>query len=166
MDRLLLKAQCRREVDDVMKKAQIAVLIAVCMLAALVMGSVSFAEKTKSGEVADEFIIKKSEIFKKHKKPGVFFTHKEHAVDLKIACTDCHHVYDGKKNTWKEGDKVQHCAECHNTPKKNQGKILSLYNAFHKNCRDCHKDKYKADKKKYKKIPRKCTQCHDKKKDK
>ena len=123
-----------------MKKCHVAILIMVCFLAALFAGTASFAEKTKSGEVADEFIIKKTNIFKKHTKPGVLFTHKSHSVDLKIACADCHHHYEGDKNVWKEGDKVQKCDECHVTPKKNKGKTLSMYNAFHKNCRDCHKD--------------------------
>ena len=147
-----------------MKKYPVAIVVAVCFLAALFVGTVSFAEKTKSGEVADEFLIKKTEVFGKHKKPGVSFTHKNHAVDHKIACTDCHHHYEGGKNIWKEGDKVQHCSECHVTPKKNKGKTLSLYNAFHKNCRDCHKDEKKKNRKT--KAPTKCSDCHDKKKDK
>jgi hypothetical protein len=147
-----------------MKKSYIAILAVMGILAALMAGTVSFAEKTKSGEVADEFIIKNPEVFKKLTKPGVFFTHKQHAGELKVACADCHHVYEGGKNVWKEGDKVQKCAECHLTPKKNKGKTLSLYNAFHKNCRDCHKAEKK--KTKSKTIPTKCNQCHDKKKDK
>ncbi len=147
-----------------MRKSHIAILVAFCFMAAVFSGTICFADKTKSGEVADSFVIKKTNVFKKHKKPGVFFTHKKHHTDHKVSCADCHHVYEGGKNVWKEGDKVHKCEECHKTAKKNQGKTLSMYNGFHKNCRDCHK----AEKKKNKKTeaPTKCTGCHDKKKDK
>ena len=77
------------------------------------------------------------------------------SVDHKLACTECHHIYKDGKNVFKDGDKVQKCAECHTSPKKNDGKMLSLYNAFHKNCRDCHKEA--------KKGPQKCNECHPKK---
>ena len=113
---------------------------------------------------APENIEMKSPVFKKHKKAIVTLSHKKHAEDYKIACADCHHHYEGDKNVWKEGDKVQKCDECHVTPKKNKGKTLSMYNAFHKNCRDCHKDEKKKNKKT--KAPTKCAQCHDKDKDK
>ncbi|MGD9124138.1 MAG: cytochrome c3 family protein [Desulfarculaceae bacterium] len=146
-----------------MKKG--AFIILVCMAFAVVafVGTASWADKTKSGEVADEFVIKDS-AFPKHSKPGVKLSHKKHHADYKIKCDDCHHVYKDGKNTWKEGDKVQKCNECHKNPsdkkvvkkKPKKGEVPNLYIAYHTNCRDCHK----AAKKKT--APTKCASCHKK----
>ena len=133
----------------------VAVLLAFVMAAFIGTGAMAQKTKTKSGEVADVMMIK-DPLFKKYKKAPVKFTHKLHVEKYKIKCADCHHVYKDGKNVFKDGDKVQKCAECHKSPKKNQGKVLSLYNSFHKNCRECHK--------KAKKGPTKCNQCHPKKK--
>lgn len=97
----------------------------------------------------------------KHPKTGpTKFNHKEHAVELKIACTECHHDYKDGKNVWKEGDPVKKCSECHDRYKK-QGNVMKLEQAYHKNCRDCHRAEYKKGKKK---APyRKCNDCHEKK---
>ncbi len=138
-----------------MKKGIIAIAIMIAFAAAMMMGSGAIAQTTKSGKVPDVIQLK-SPVFKKHTKSIVTFNHKKHSVDYKIQCTECHHVIKDGKNVWKEGDKVQDCGVCHKSPKKNQGKMLSLYNAFHKNCRTCHK--------KLKKGPTKCNQCHPKKK--
>ncbi len=101
--------------------------------------------------------------YKKDKKGPVILSHKKHSAEYKVACTECHHVYKDGKNVWKEGDPVKKCSECHN-PKKKQGKILKLQNAYHKNCKSCHKKIIKAGKGK---PPfKKCTQCHQKKKKK
>ena len=137
-----------------MKKSIIAILAMVAFMVAGLMASAAWAEKTKSGEVAAVFKIDNTATFGKLTKSPVEFTHKKHAVDHKIQCTECHHVFKDKKNVWKEGDKVQKCAECHKSPKQNEGEMLSLYNAFHKNCRDCHKEA--------KKGPTKCDECHPK----
>jgi hypothetical protein len=98
--------------------------------------------------------------YKKDKKGPVKFDHKKHNVDYKIACTECHHKYEGGKNVWKEGDKVQKCSACHN-PKKKEGKVMKLQNAYHRNCKNCHK----ALKKEGKKTGpfKKCNDCHQKK---
>jgi hypothetical protein len=123
-------------------------------LAAL-LGTMAIAQDTKSGKVSD--VIKIYEpLFGKHTKVAVEFTHKKHSVDHKVKCTECHHDYKNGKNVWKEGDKVAKCASCHKDPKKNDGKVLSLRNAFHKNCQSCHKEA--------KKGPTKCNECHPKKK--
>ena len=136
-----------------MKKCSIAVLVALAFAVAALMGTAAIAQDTKSGTVPDSFKIQ-DPLFKKPKKSAVEFTHKKHSVDHKLACTECHHTYKDGKNVFKDGDKVQKCATCHTSPKKNQGKMLSLYNAFHKNCRDCHKAA--------KKGPQKCNECHPK----
>jgi hypothetical protein len=102
--------------------------------------------------------------YKKDKKNRVLFSHKKHETATKdkgygVACTDCHHVYKDGKNVWKEGDHVDKCNKCHD-PKKNTEengvKVIKLQNAFHKNCKTCHK--------KEKKGPfKKCNECHVKK---
>ncbi len=132
------------------------VVLSVLAMVGLMMGAGAlWAQQTKSGKV-DDVIVLKSSVFKKHKKGWVRFPHKAHSVDYKIACTECHHIYKDGKNIFKPGMKVKKCEECHTSPRKNKGKMLSLYNAFHKNCRGCHK--------KAKKGPTKCNQCHPKKK--
>lgn len=99
--------------------------------------------------------------YKADKKGPVKFSHKAHAVDHKIACTECHHKYENGKNVWKEGDPVKKCIECH-SPLKKQGKVKKLKNAYHRNCKNCHKKLFKAGKSK--KAPfRKCNDCHQKK---
>jgi hypothetical protein len=118
-----------------------------------------------------EKITIESTLWKKHTKSPVDFNHKKHQEDYKIKCVECHHVYKDGKNTWKEGDKVQKCMECHNEatikgekklPKDKQKLNLKL--AFHNNCTACHKKLKKKDRKKYAKIPTTCVKCHPKKK--
>ncbi|MCA1905476.1 MAG: cytochrome c family protein [Desulfarculus sp.] len=138
-----------------MKKSIIAILAVLAFVAAGLMAGAAWAEKTKSGEVQDSFKIDNTKTFGTLTKSPVEFTHKKHTDEHKVKCDQCHHVFKDKKNVWKEGDKVQKCAECHKSPKQNEGEMLSLYNAFHKNCRDCHKEA--------KKGPQKCDDCHPKK---
>jgi hypothetical protein len=116
-----------------------------------------------AADVPDDITIN-SEGYKKDKKGPVAFSHAKHAGDYKVACTECHHVIKDGKNCWKEGDPVQKCSECHN-PLKTEAKkagIMKLQNAYHKNCKDCHKALVtdgKSDKAPFKK----CNQCHAKK---
>lgn len=147
-----------------MRKCSIAIMVVLAFAAAALMGTMAIAQDTKSGKVEDAFKIK-DPIFKKHKKSPVNFTHKQHSVDLKIKCTECHHVYKDGKNVWKDGDKVDDCSSCHNDPKKDKKvdgvKVYSARNAYHKNCQVCHKAFKKNNKKS--KAPTKCKQCHPKK---
>jgi hypothetical protein len=99
---------------------------------------------------------------KKHKYGPTPLSHKKHNIDYKLSCTECHHVYEGGKNVFKEGDPVQKCLECHDV-KKSKGKQKKLTLAYHKNCQGCHKDLKKAKKKT---GPIKCNDCHVKKKKK
>lgn len=91
------------------------------------------------------------------KRGPVNLTHTKHVEDYKIACADCHHEYEDGKNVWKEGDPVKKCSECHLVRDPDQpaqeGDILHLQLAFHKNCRDCHKDMKKG-------PTNKCNDCH------
>ncbi len=97
--------------------------------------------------------------YKKDKKRPVLFSHKKHSTEYKIACADCHHVYKAGKNVWKEGDHVDKCSKCHDLNKnteENGEKVMKLQNAFHRNCKNCHKEKKKGPFKK-------CNECHVKK---
>ncbi|MFH1139414.1 MAG: cytochrome c3 family protein [Pseudomonadota bacterium] len=101
--------------------------------------------------------------FGEHTKAPVMFDHSKHQQD---ACTDCHHDNRGDKNTWKQGDPVKKCGECHTAPaekvsKKSSTKILegfkqagnpNLEEAFHTNCFICHRDK---------KVKTTCAVCHN-----
>ena len=130
--------------------------------------------------------------YKEHKKGVVHFEHGKHQKEYaekypefyKNGCGDCHHDKDNKPlSNLKEGDDVQKCIECHKiasqVPKKlkqewkkkkisidEKKKIRMEYHAeaFHDNCRDCHRKfnkKYKGQKKK---APTTCAKCHPKKK--
>jgi len=109
-------------------------------------------------DVPDEISIK-AEAFQAYKKGPVKLSHKKHAVDYKIGCAECHHVYEGGKNIFKEGDPVKKCSECHDVV-KSEGNVKKLMLAYHKNCQDCHKDLEKAGKKAG--PTKKCDDCHQK----
>lgn len=104
--------------------------------------------------------------FKKHKKAIVAFSHAKHSTDYKIACGDCHHDAAGKPLALKDGDPVKGCGECHkefgklskaDKKMKKADKVKKYYEkAIHANCVGCHK--------KIKKGPKKCSECHPKKK--
>jgi len=86
-------------------------------------------------------------LYKTDKYQGAQFGHKKHADAVKD-CKKCHH-------TWKEGEKVKKCTECHTKDSK-----TTAYNAFHDSCKGCHS----AMKKEGKATgPTVCTQCHPKK---
>ena len=78
-------------------------------------------------------------------KAAVAFDHKAHGEKVK-ECKACHHQ--------DKAGKEQKCstAECHGD--KTEGKKVSLKEAFHTQCKDCHK--------KEKKGPVKCDGCHPK----
>ncbi len=118
---------------------------------------------------APETITMDSKIYPKHTKKLVTFTHKKH-IDKPLACADCHHVYKDGKNTWKEGDAVQKCEECHSkvgkAPKgmKKAEKIKDYHkDALHANCKGCHKKMMDKKSDLYKKV-KKCSGCHPNKK--
>jgi hypothetical protein len=106
--------------------------------------------------VPDEVTIENQ--YEKDRKPPVKLTHKKHATDYGVSCEDCHHDYQGGKNVWKEGDEVKKCSACHD-PENKQGNVDKLNNAYHQNCKDCHKELVKSGKSKDAPY-RKCTKCH------
>ncbi|MCD6295706.1 MAG: Ig-like domain-containing protein, partial [Deltaproteobacteria bacterium] len=99
--------------------------------------------------------------FKVRKKGPVKLHHKKHGRDYKVACTECHHVYQGGKNVWTEKDEVKTCISCHH-PQKKQGNVDKLQNAYHKNCKTCHK-KLVRENKSVTAPYKKCGDCHMKK---
>ena len=134
-------------------------LAIIIIIAAFVFSLGLMAWVYAADKAADTFKIDNDKSFfkdGKRTKPPVELTHLKHEKDHKIACTECHHVYKDGKNTWKQGvTKVQKCNECHKAA--DQGKTLSLQNAYHKNCRDCHTKLKTAGKKT---GPTLCAQCH------
>ena len=113
-----------------------------------------------AADVPDEVTIE-NEGYKKDKKGPVKLSHKKHHEDYKLACTECHHDYNDGKNVWKDSDPVKKCSECHN-PLKKEGKVKKLQNAYHRNCKTCHKAYIKENPDS--KAPyKKCTKCHQKK---
>jgi len=133
----------------------------VVAVASVLLFLLTAVEASKQ-EAPDEIIIHSS-IWPSKKNLDAKFTHKKHAAEYKIECGQCHHVYEGGKNIWKQGADVQACQKCHTNIKTGkelntateEEKKLSLFRAFHDNCRGCHT--------KEKKGPIKCTECHKKK---
>ena len=113
-------------------------------------------------ECPDDIVIE-TKGWSKDKYEPTPLSHKKHANEYKIQCKECHHVYEDGKNVWEEGQEVQKCSECHNVYKlgkdlreaTEEEKKLSLFKAYHDNCKGCHKKEQKG--------PVKCTECHAKK---
>ena len=142
--------------------------VAVLMCSVALLGLSGAAEQK-----APEKMEIQAKLWSKHTKGPVPFNHKKHAEDYGSKCDECHHVYKDGKNTYKEGDKVQKCMECHNEPTiKGEKKLpkdkqkLNLKLAYHSNCQGCHKKFKKKDRAKYGKIPTTFIKCHTKSKKK
>jgi len=99
--------------------------------------------------------------FKVRKKGPVKLDHKKHSKDYKVACTECHHDYQSGKNVWTEKDAVKRCISCHH-PQKKQENVDKLQNAYHKNCKTCHKELVGENKSKTAPY-KKCGDCHQQK---
>lgn len=110
-----------------------------------------------AADVPDQVVIE-NKGYKADKKGAVNLTHKKHNTDYKVACTDCHHEYKDGKNIWKEGQPVKKCSSCHD-PEEKKGEVDKLQNAYHKNCKNCHKELVEGGKSQ--KAPfKKCNDCH------
>lgn len=118
----------------------------ISILAAIMFFGSLFVLQGVFGQ-ADTVTIEYPEHHATDKYQGAPFNHKKHADTLKD-CKVCHH-------TWKEGEKVKKCVECHTKDSK-----LTAKNAFHKNCRGCHRKLKKEGKPT---GPTACTKCHPKK---
>jgi Class III cytochrome C family len=130
------------------------------VLALMLMGVVFVTVGVLTAAEPPEEITIENKGYDKDKKGPVKFHHKKHSTDYKDACTDCHHDYKDGKNVWKKGDPVKKCSACHD-PNEKKGKVDKLQNAYHKNCKDCHKKAVEEGRSK--KAPfKKCNECHEK----
>uniref|UniRef100_A0A7V4G7Y7 Class III cytochrome C domain-containing protein n=1 Tax=Desulfobacca acetoxidans TaxID=60893 RepID=A0A7V4G7Y7_9BACT len=68
-------------------------------------------------------------------KPPVVFSHERHPKP-RLACEQCHHDYQGRRNLWREGQPVKKCSACHGL--RPQARRLDLKTAFHRQCKGCH----------------------------
>jgi len=110
--------------------------LAVIMIA-IAVATVFAAAMAVAGDPPDQITIEKSG----DKYSAVTFSHAGHAET--IDCLACHHASKTK-------EEIKGCLECH-------GKDASASNAkdaFHDNCRGCHKDEGQG--------PTGCRDCHPK----
>jgi hypothetical protein len=68
-------------------------------------------------------------------KPPVPFSHRVHEA-RGVACTQCHHDYQGRRNVWRQGQPVATCQACHGL--RPEARRLDVKNAFHRQCKGCH----------------------------
>jgi hypothetical protein len=87
-------------------------------------------------------------------KPPVTFSHLRHDA-AGIACTRCHHDYQGRRNLWRRGQPVQQCRDCHGLRLK--ARRLDLKNAFHRQCKGCHLERQQRGRRA---GPIACQDCH------
>lgn len=83
-------------------------------------------------------------------RPPVEFTHKNHAEEYGLDCSECHHEYT-------EGEPVKKCTECHKAEPTDEVGV-TMKQAMHQTCRACHQDVYKKDPKSS--VPYTCAACH------
>jgi hypothetical protein len=115
---------------------------------------------TSCADAPDDILID-NDVYKRDIKGPVKLSHTAHVEEYGAKCTDCHHVFENGKNVWKEGDPVQKCGECHD-PLEKKGNVDKLQNAYHNNCKDCHKE-YAKENPDTNAPYRKCNDCHMKK---
>ena len=89
--------------------------------------------------------------FENTQEPPSAFGHDFHDLDCKIECEECHHVYENGVLVKDKCSDNKRCIECHPLKANDKYKI-SLLQAFHSQCEDCHK--------KEKKGPLMCGECH------
>ena len=123
-----------------------------------------------AGTEVPEVIQLEDKAYKKHKYAIVKFSHKKHQEDYvkkypefyNSPCGECHHDENNKPLVnLKAGDDVKRCIECHKKADYVRGKKAKglskeqrreyQANAFHDNCRVCHR-KYNKKYKRYKKM--------------
>ena len=146
----------------------------IAVACAIAVGSVVLAEGGKAPEEVYKDTYKadialNSDVFAKHTKAIVNFSHAKHTTDYKVACADCHHKIVEGENTWKMGDEVGKCGSCHDQDGKpakdaeDSVKLTFLKEAMHGNCVTCHKAVKKENKETS--APTVCTKCHIKPKE-
>jgi hypothetical protein len=161
------------------------------MVLVIVVSAALFAAGGIFAKAVPEMIKLEDPAYKEHEKGVVEFTHGKHQTEYakkypefyKNGCGECHHDENNKPlSGLKEGDDVKRCIECHKKlgevpsklkkewrkkkVKKDERKKMELEyhaEAFHDNCRGCHRE-YNKKYKPSQKAPTTCTQCHPKSK--
>ncbi len=128
----------------------------IIFLSSLLLATLFVVFHDRVGAQEDIITIEHKDALKGLQRPPVKFTHEKHA-DRYPNCTECHHTYEyqsGKRaNNWNgEG---QPCSECHKA--KEDGKKVSLMNAYHETCTGCHRTLGTEGKKA---GPVTCGDCH------
>lgn len=95
----------------------------------------------------DRFVLDHKELGK-HQRPLVEFNHKLHSEGIPLDCIRCHHDFDKHKNN--KGGEGQPCDSCHKSV-SSKG-VISLKDAFHRQCIGCHESMHKG--------PVMCGKCH------
>ncbi|MCP4600478.1 MAG: cytochrome c3 family protein [Proteobacteria bacterium] len=115
-------------------------------------------QKTGPVVCAECHIIRPAAVSERQEMAFDYSLHFRHVQATKEKCEKCHHVYN-KKQKKLEYVKGQEdaCRDCHG--EKDDGKNLSLKNASHTSCIDCHLDL--ETKKEKKRGPVLCNGCHD-----
>lgn len=108
----------------------------------------------------DDVIFIENKGYKKDRKEPVQFTHREHEVNHKIACLECHHTYKEAEGVWRVGEPEKRCIECHD-PLIKRGYAYKLQTAYHRNCRRCHRILLLLGKSEEAPF-KKCGSCHGK----
>jgi len=89
--------------------------------------------------------------FENPQRPPAGFRHDEHNGLAEIEeCNVCHHLYEDGQLVEDESSEDQRCADCHGM--QNVGRKPGLVEAFHTNCKSCHRQNEKG--------PLMCGQCH------
>ncbi|MGA2108002.1 MAG: cytochrome c3 family protein [Syntrophorhabdales bacterium] len=116
-------------------KAKAVLLVTGSAISLLLFAALSYAAVMSP---AQDIVIKA----RQHTKlQPVIFSHATHVDKQKIECATCHH---------KDPAEPKACTTCHNT--EGQNKPISAKEAFHGNCRTCHKEQ----------VASKCYDCHHK----
>ena len=115
-----------------MKKKTVAILSVIAMSVMMLGATVVCAQDKGPAKLDIDFNSKGKKV--------LGFDHHGHQGHLK--CGDCHHKAA-------EGETPKACHSCHH---KKKGDAPSIKDAYHKNCKGCHK--------KAKKGPTKCNACH------
>ncbi len=128
-------------------------LITVLSVAIMVALPLVFGTAWAAGPAGVLKIDPPADVFKggKKKKAAVDFKHETHTT---VTCLECHHKSEQAKLDAGEKPPKCYATDCHG-PKEivvDGKKKVDTEDAYHKNCKDCHK--------KGKKGPTKCKECH------
>jgi hypothetical protein len=116
----------------------------------IILSGFSFFILTANSQEDMQFI--NNVAFDNPQRSAAVFKHDEHNEQAQIeSCNECHHVYDDNGNLLEdESSEDLSCSECHEL--EHSEKKPDLMKAFHRNCKECHRQK--------KKGPLMCGQCH------